>query len=171
LPGKLIAEVIALSGNSNGQSVRKSVEALREYLVKELKYNAGTMRTYKAALDGIVWYAEHHGYNELTVELGEKFLSDYYGIPDDPCPLISPTPLNMRRYMRAIRMAEEFVQHGKVSRYSNLPEYAWHSGLAALFVEFIEYLEASGTRHGTKMMLQYSVSYFDKFRLFAPESR
>lgn len=152
-----------MSGKPKGQSARKIVEALREYLASELKYGEGTLKTYKAPWDGLVWYAEHHGYKIFTAGLGEKFLSDYYGIPDDPCPLISAAPLNLLKYQRAIRMVEEFAQYGKVFRYSNLPEYTWHSALGDLFVEFINHLNETGTRHGTKMTIQYAISYFDKF--------
>jgi len=67
------------------------LEELREHLKTELGYTAETVRTYAAPWDGLAWFAERNGAAEYSPELGERFLREYYGIPENPCPLISTT--------------------------------------------------------------------------------
>lgn len=152
-----------MSNKNDKKSVKKLVEELREYLAKELRYTPGTMRTYAAPWDGLVWFAEQHGEIWYSQKLGERFLREYYGIPENPCPLISASRTNINKYVRAVRMVGEFHVTGAVSRFTNLPEYKWHSEFAGIFIGFVKHLESINTRSGTKMTLQYSISGFDKF--------
>lgn len=152
-----------MSYNNDNQTVRIIVENLRKYLTDELGYADGTLHTYAAAWDGLVWFTEKHDATKYTPELGEHFLREYYGIPDNPCPLISSTRQNINKYTRAIRMVEEFNATRSVSRLTNLPEYKWHSAFCDVFSMFIEFLEEIGNRHGTKMTLKYSIARFDRF--------
>lgn len=145
------------------EAVKNLVEQLREYLAVELGYTAGTLHTYAAPWNGLVWFAQQHGITEVTAEFGEQFLRDYYGIPDNPSPLVSATKANINKYTRAVRMVCEFSATGKVSRFTNLPKYEWHSPNSNVFAEFIEYLENLEIRHGTKMAIQYDIATFDRY--------
>ena len=152
-----------MSKSNDKQSVRKLVENLRKYLSVELKYTAGSLHVYAAPWNGVVWFAERQSIDEYSLDLGERFLREHYGIPDNPSPFISATPRNILRYIRAIKMVGEFHVTGTVSRYSNLTEYKWHSVHGNVFTEFIKYLEDIGTNNGTKMTLKYSIARFDRF--------
>ena len=152
-----------MSKNNDKRSVRKLVEDLREHLTVALNYTAGSLHVYAAPWKGIVWFADQQGVEEYTPDLGDRFLRDYYGIPDNPSPFISATSRNILRYMRGIRMIGEFNATGTVSRYSNLCEYKWYSAHGKVFAEFIRHLEDIGTHNGTKMTLKYSIARFDRF--------
>ena len=145
------------------QSARKLVDELREHLKSELGYTIETVRTYAAPWDGLIWFSEQNGVVEYTPEFGERFLREYYGIPEKPCPLISATRKNINKYIRAIRMVSDFYATGTVSRLTNLPEYRWRSAFGEVFARFIRNLEDIGTRYGTKMALQYGIAKFDRY--------
>ena len=107
-----------MQSNNNVQAVKKLVEQLREYLVAELGYTAGTLHTYAAPWDGLVWFAAQRGITKFTPEFGENFLREYYGIPGNPCPLINTSRSNINKYVRAIRTDILHVPH-KVLSYGN----------------------------------------------------
>ena len=139
----------------HGKTIRDLVSELKRYL-PGIDYQASTIARLNADWNKLISYADAHGVEEFSMDLGRTFVWE-------TCGAMLGDKDASHNLNRAIHMLADFERYGMVFKSSKETLKKFSQEFATLFEAYLKYLRKAGTAEGSIRTWRGRLFRFDSF--------